>query len=460
MPPAPGTPASGIGGTPERPGFRVLAQDDDPSFFEDPSNRTRPLDGLKIIDVGDATLSLGALAHVEPEYVRNPDFGAPYPVDDGFLNFRLNVYAALSFGERLRLFGAIKSGAQVEQVGSDRASEEDVDLHMAFAELRWGDLLGGSPQDALIRIGRQELAYGSARQFSTREEPNLRRDWDAVIVRIRSGQVTAEAFAGFDVEERLGAFNNETVNDEGVWGVYATMPGPARSNFDVYYLAQHRLGEAYVQGQTDETRHLLGARYWTSGPPNEGLGLDLEAALQVGRFRTDGVGGGDVRAWTVSALVRYGWPDAALSPVITASAGANSGDEDPSDGRLQTFRPPAPPGRYFGKQNVLGPGNIAGFSISADLTPVQRLTISPEVLAAWRVRTADGIYSPGGMLVRSAAGARHFIGFEQNITLTYQVSDYLTASLLLAHFSTGEYIDDNEPSRDLLRLRAGLVFQF
>ncbi len=57
---------------------------------------------------------------------------------------------------------------------------------------------------------------------------------------------------------------------------------------------------------------------------------------------------------------RSGFAEAPWMPVVGLRLGLSSGDGDPDDDRLHSFRAPFPPGRFFDEAPPLGSGNLAG----------------------------------------------------------------------------------------------------
>jgi hypothetical protein len=418
------------------------------------------LKNIPLASSGDIRLSFSAIGYLEAEFFRDQNFGQ-FRGSDWFQNQRLNVYGDVNFGDRLRIFGALKHGDRNGFRGFVPPVERDaLDLHQAFVELRFGDALGLNVNDAFIRVGRQELHYGAGRMISIRQGPNVRLDFDGGLLRLRSQGIITDAFAAFDVSDRPGVFDNRTDTNNGVWGLYATLPMAARHNLDLYYMGDRRTLSPFVQGAFAETRHSIGARWWLPRGPSGGWSGDIEATYQFGTGTQTADGRADITAWSVSGQTSYGWPQALWSPVATMTAGLSSGDGNPLDGRLGTFRAPNPPGRYFGETTPFGPGNLVGGGVSLALSPIESFTIEPSVDLFWRADTNDGIYTPGGAIVRPAGGNNRFVGWEAGLTTRYQINPNLAVRAEAGYFFPGGYLADNPPARNVARFMLGLDFGF
>lgn len=439
-----------------------------------PSERT-PADRLRYVPLagdGGVALSFGFDGRIDYEYFEDARFGDE-PGPDGSTHMRANLHAGLSFGDRARLYGAIKFGDVAGRRFPVAPVDDDgPDLHQAFAELSFGDAFGLPVQDAFVRVGRQELHYGSGRLISVRGGPNVRSDYDGLLVRVAAGDVIADAFAVRPTEVEPGPWNNGTDQSQSLWGFYAAVPltrlwtdAPGvldRANLDLFYVGLDREESAYAfqAAPLDETRHTVGARLWTGGPPTEGWGLEIEGGVQFGKAR--GLAGrtGDIRAGYLAGNVSYGFADVPWTPVLDLRFGLSSGDGDPGDGTLGTFRAPFPPGRYFGDASPLGPGNLFGLGPGLTVRPTDTLTLGTRYEAFWRLREGDGIYSPAQVPLRPPGGGGRFVGQEIGLDLDYAVGATTTFSLSAARFFPGGALDAAPPAKPVTFLGAEIAVRF
>src|SRR4030095_11974961 len=75
-----------------------------------------------------------------------------------------------------------------------------------------------------LRVGRQELNYGSSRLISFREGPNVRLSFDGLKTILRIGEWQVDAFAVKPVRTRPGAFDDDPDPNQKFWGLYAVTP--------------------------------------------------------------------------------------------------------------------------------------------------------------------------------------------------------------------------------------------
>ncbi len=213
------------------PPFKKLRYDENYDSLRDSAQRADYLDAIKFIPLntdGSWYLTLGGEIRERYEYYHNNLWGRGPQDQDGYLLQRYMVHADAHFGDYFRVFAQFKSGLEDGRDGGPRPTDrDDFDLHQAFFDVRlpWTDT------DSLtLRAGRQELAYGSSRLVSFREEPNVRRSFDGVkaIFKVNGWQV--DLFAVKPVQTKIGVFDDSPDPEQKFWGIYAVTPvrWPAR----------------------------------------------------------------------------------------------------------------------------------------------------------------------------------------------------------------------------------------
>jgi len=445
---------------PERPRPSILRQDENWGALRDPDLRAGPLDRLKHIPLspsGEVFLHLGLDARISARVFDNEEWGA-VPGRDGAVYTRINPHAGLVVGDRARLFVALKHGQVTGRRGPIAPPERDaLDLWMGFGELGFGDLLGGTPGDALLRLGRQEYHFGAGRMISVREGPNVRASADGTHLRLKVRGWTVDGLAVRYTTTEPDIFDNRAVDGDAVQALYATGPLPGAGVLDLYLIQHDRDRSPYQQASGDEQRRTVGARWSVR---SERLTMDLEGTGQFGELRTPQATL-DIRAWSVASTVQYAYPERPWTPAVGLEFGATSGDQDASDTRLETFRAPKPPGRYFGQSNPLGPGNLVGMRVFGQARPTPELVLEAQVLGFWRPEGQDGLYSPGGTIVRGASGrGTSFVGWEPGVNLERRINANLTLGIRASYFVAGEVIEASGPGENISFLELTSTFSF
>jgi hypothetical protein len=445
-----------IAGPPARPPFAPNAQEDDWAYLADADRRTEDLDRIKHIPLGDGGASyayVGGQFRVIARIYDDENFGARPGTDDTY-HRRTMLHGGIVIEDRVRFFAELKHGGVTgEQLPLGSVEEDELDLHQAFVEGRFG-----ANRQHRVRVGRQELHYGRGLLVSVREGPNVRASHDGGLLRVQVGAWRVDAFIVQPVTSRSGAFDDRREPGARLSALYAAGKLDDGAEVDVYYFCDRRLGRQYDNASGNETRHTLGARY---GRRFLHWSFDAEAAVQLGELTEPLTGIEEsIRAWTVYGRVERKF-DGALAPAFALEGGVASGDRRRRDSTLNTFRAPQPPGRYFGNTTPLGPGNLAGFtpSISLGVAPRTRLTLQSRFF--WRLSTDDGLYSPPGFLIKRGDLSRErFVGREVGATVAHQIDRHLTVSATVARFGAGKFLRETPPGRSVGLAEAMLAYHF
>ena len=204
------------------PSYNASRYLEDYRYLKDPDRRTDFWDRLKYIPLDDAGaiyLSFGGETRQHYESIRNENWGATVKDNNGWYLQRYLFHADLHVGDRFRLFSQIQSGIETGRSAGPRGVDEDrLDLHQLFLDF---SPLPSKNKNLTIRIGRQEIIFGSRRFFNYRERPNLRLSHDAVKLMATVGQVDLTVFAGRPVQVSRDYFDNNSGNEHSFWGLYS-----------------------------------------------------------------------------------------------------------------------------------------------------------------------------------------------------------------------------------------------
>ena len=173
---------SRAGDAPLHPQFKLSRQDEDWSVLRDPALRTDAFDIVKFIPLnrdGSSWLTLGGEVRQRYEYFDNFNWGKGPQDDNGYMLQRYLIHADAHIGENFRVFTQFKSGLEDGRNGGPRPTDRDeFDVHQLFADVR----VPFDEKDSLtLRVGRQELSFGTQRLVSVRESPNVRQSFDGAL---------------------------------------------------------------------------------------------------------------------------------------------------------------------------------------------------------------------------------------------------------------------------------------
>ena len=176
---------------------------------------------------------------------------------NGYWLQRYMFHVDTRVSRRLRLYGELKSGIEVGRAGGPRPPDEDqLDVHQGFIDVSFGPLT--------VRVGRQELAFGSQRLVAVREGPNMRQTFDAVDLVVVRGRWRVDGLGAGYVSTEDGLFDDSAHTGRSLWGVYAvrSLDQADTKGMDLYYLGYRRTKATFDQGKGREVRHSWGARLW------------------------------------------------------------------------------------------------------------------------------------------------------------------------------------------------------
>jgi hypothetical protein len=332
--------------------------------------------------------------------------------------------------------------------------EKKLDFEAAFLEV--GTDTGKNW--IVLRLGRQELNYGSGRLVSVREGPTVRQSFDGVKVRSKAGVWKIDAFAVRPDLDKPGFFDNIPDPHTEFWGIYGTRPLRRQVSFDSYYLGEDRKAATFERGTATELRHSVAARLWRPVATKEsGLDFDYEGVFQFGSFGSD-----NVRAWTLASDTGYSLTRLPLKPRFSVKADISSGD-DPRSHTLGTFYPVFPLGNYFGVLADTGPGPVNFIDVHPRIqaTLPKGVTVSTDLVVQWRENLNDGVYAvPGFLLVPSNGSTARFVGYRPGVEARWQVDRHMWVQADYGVFFSGQFLKDASPGRNLKYTELWVGYKF
>lgn len=436
--------------------YNLLRENDDWSFLADPSQRSDFWDPIKYIPLGCEAcyLSLGGEIREAFERVGNDNWGKQ-PYSNAFLLQRYMLHSDWHLGKRFRVFVQLKNGLEDFRAGGPRPIDEKrLDFEAAFLEV--GDT--HKKNWAVLRVGRQELNYGSGRLVSVREGPNVRQSFDGVKIRSKAGAWNVDAWAVRPDLDKLGFFDNAPDHTTAFWGVYATRPLRRGVGYDLYYLGLDRKDATFERGTAAELRHTAGARLWRPIATQEpGADFDYEGVVQFGTFGSD-----DIRAWTLASDTGYSLTTMPLRPRFSIKADVSSGD-NPGSPTLGTFNPIYPIGNYFGVLADTGPGPVNFIDVHPRIQTQlgHGVSVSTDLIVQWRENLNDGVYAVPGFLLVPADGSRaRFVGYRPGAEVRWQIDRHAYLQADYGIFYAGQFLKEASPGRNInyLELWAGYKF--
>lgn len=428
--------------------YKTIPAEEDWSFLTDPALGGDFWDPIKHISLRngmkDWYVSIGGQIREERERVVNDNWGRQ-PYHNRYLLERYMLHLDGHYGRHIRTFVDFESGICTGRIGGPRPIDEKrLDLASAFLEIGTGP---GEDSD-LVRVGRQELRYGSGRLIDVREGPNVRLSFAGAVGKERLKTWRIDEIAVRPLADNSGFFDNTPIHGESLWGVYATHTLPRRFGVDLYYLGLDRDKAVYERGVGHETRHSVGARLFRPVALDvPAWDFDFEGVEQFGTFASAGI-----EAWTFASDTGYRIPTIPLKPRLSLKADVASGDT-PGSKTMGSFNPLFPTGYFFGVLADTGPGPINFMDlhpkIETDLT--HGIRWSADWVFQWRENINDGVYNIPGFLIAAANGSRsRYVGDRPGTELHWQATRHLWLQADYGIFHAGRFLKEAGPGKNLV----------
>jgi len=339
--------------------------------------------------------------------------------------------------------------------------EADVaELHQAYVTL------GNHENFPLsVKAGRQEMSYGEERLVGAFGWNNLGRTFDAVKMRWQNEWFGADIFTGRPVIPQDGVF--DVSNDYDYFsGIYANVNRVTRHTLELYFFARNASPEAIVAVPSPQFPQPSARDIYTLGTrlkskPGEFGGWDytIEGAYQFGNFQDLRLGVASARldqsAYMFIAQGGYTFADAWGAPRIGLEYCYSSGDDDPADGKHETFDNLFPTNhKFYGYMDFCSLQNLQDVRASFTIKPVKSVGVAVEAHAFWLASTSDNFYNVAGNPrggVASTAGNGYginplygaFLGTEIDIVVSWALTRFAAAEIGYGHFFTGDYIESS-----------------
>ncbi len=373
---------------------------------------------------------------IRPEYQNNKtDMRGGADDDDVYYLQRLRLGAVLKPTKDIRAVAVIQDSRMWGEEASTTSNEKNLDLHEGYVEVR--DIL---VEGLGFQAGRMELKYGAERQVGPLGWSNVGRAFDgARLFYHRPRLIQVDAFATIVKDQgRKGGANTD------FFGLYARSDYLSFLDIEAYgFFLYNDMPGAVEKVAT------MGAR--VVARPVEGLTLEGEAALQLGRSRQagqmrPGTNEHIATAYFAEALYRI---DVPASPTLGVFFYSASGDADPTDGRNVAYKVLFPTGHA-----MLGYMDLFQWTGNLDLGPTIRLA----PLDNLSLRLDYHLFflsSNGGVLANTLGGTAEFpanegrfLGHEMDLVVRFKAVEPLTLEAGYSFFKPGKVMGKGRVVRE------------
>lgn len=404
-------------------------------YLDDPKNTNHDFfDPLKRIHIGDHWLfSTGGQA-----WIRNMNEGNSRLTEENntYTVNRVRAYGDLWYEDKFRLYtefiSADITGYELPPFPTDVNKADFLNL---FMDVKLGDVEG---KPVYVRVGRQEMLFGSQRLISTLDWANTRRtfqgvsafrqgeDWDVTAFWVRPVIPEANKLDSWD----------EKQNFAGVWTTYRPEKGQA---LDFYYLYLDNENRIAQQGivRAPFQAHTLGTRY--VGDKNNVL-WDGEIALQLGER-----GNESIVAGMATAGAGYHFDQLPMNPTFWLYYDYASGDSSPNSGNYNTFNQLYPFGHYYlGWADLVGRQNIQDLNAHLFLYPTNWMTLWFQAHHFWLAESEDALYNAAGNAYRRSpnGSAGRDVGTELDFTANFHLTKHADLMVGYSKLFGGSFLEN------------------
>ncbi len=411
------------------------------AYLDDPKNTEHDFfDPLKRVHIGDNWLfTTGGEFRTRYESAYNDRLGRR---DNTYNLTRTRVYTDLWYRDDFRVFAEyIGAWSAFQDLAPLPIDQQKAGIQNLFVDVKLADL-GGDP--AYVRLGRQELLFGSQRLISTLDWANTRRTFQGARVFRQTEKFDFDAFWVQPVipnsnrpssQQDANRFNSVDNNQNfvGAWATYRPQKGQA---IDAYYLMLDNTNRFAQLGipRGNFTRHTVGGRY----AGNEGNVLfDSETAFQFGSQN-----GRDVFAAMTTQGLGYNFKDAAWNPTVWAYYDYASGG-GATRGTAHTFNQLFPFGHnYLGWIDQVGRQNIHDLNFHLYLYPTKWVTAWTQFHSFWLADKTYALYNAGGNAIRRDATGRagSHVGEEVDFVLNFHLSKHADVLTGYSYLFGGDFL--------------------
>jgi len=416
--------------------FMLLRFDEDYTHLADSGrNLYNRLKHSQISSSGPVILSIGGEIRSEWALKEDENWIANQGFNYSFLQ-RYSLHAGVRSGDNFRFFAQLNSSLENgSKYAVSTLDEDKLELQDLFIDY---DFSSTPAQQLLLRIGRQELDYGSGRLISVRDGNNSRQYFTGLKFSYNKPKVRIDAFVLATDRTNPGLFDNQTKLQGNLWGAYSDIRSAQTGNFDFYYLGAMREQSRFEAGTDREVRHTVAIRHWKD---DKLFMYNIETAYQFGKF-----GQNQISAWTLAIELRYRFNGVKFTPTVNLRNDYISGDKNALDKKLNSFNPLYPKGGYFGFNPLIGPSNLIDIHPYLTLNFTDRFLFQIDLVYNWRYSLQDGIFHPGGSFnIAGSNSIARYIGTTYLLSADYRINNHFSLSAGYQYFRVGGFIKDVVP---------------
>lgn len=356
--------------------------------------------------------------------------------DNTYDLYRARVFADMMITNRFRLYAEFISGLSPDYRLPPLITDRNyADLLNLFAE---ANLFSIDDTPVWLRVGRQELLYGSQRLISPLDWADTRRTFQGIKAYWHREKDFLDAFCVQPVipdKSRFDSVDNNIVFS----GLWYTHRFSKEQSLDLYYLMLDDTTPAFT-GQYNvkggRNVNTWGARY--AGIKNSWM-WDFEGMVQAGSYSNQSL---FARAFTMGG--GYDFKDAWGTPQLWMYYDYASGDHTPGQGNVHTtFEQLFPFGHYyFGWLDLVGRRNINDINAVCTVFPTKWMFAQLQVHNFYLDSSRDALYAANGVAIRQdkTGKAGSHVGQELDFIVNFHLSNHSDLLFDYSYLFAGSFL--------------------
>jgi Alginate export len=435
--------------------------DNDFSYLSDPDHDW--LLGEELKDLSADELSLlpeGALVSLGGElryrYMDESNRLRPGgPARANYQHWRWRQYADLKLDDSLRFYAELIDASMFGNTLSVTGIDVNRwDLQNLFVDVKIAER---DEKPVYVRIGRQELLYGSQRLISPLDWANTRRNFEGIKLFSRGETWDLDAFATRTLNTAIpgdgpvARFDNsfDSPNQNHTFsGAWLTYKGVKDQTWDLYWIWDWNRQQLAPRPRfPGGNRHTVGTRWLRNFPvtsegetPDYIWHADVEGGYQFGDdfgknvsagFFTGGLGNTmQSLPWEPSLWVYYDW--------ASGSRNLNSGESNTFHQHYGLVH------AYIGQIDNVARQNISDINAKFSVKPVKQVVLETQYHHINLARDSDVLYNITGAPVGQPNSGWH-AGDELDLVATYTLNPNFSVQAGYFWFWYGSFIQNNAP---------------
>ncbi len=401
-----------------------------------------------------STISIGGELREQLQYYRNINFGDVPPTFGKTTTWqlwqRLMVHANIGVSKNFRVFTQLGSTHRFINPNplTPEIEQNDLSLQQAFIDFK-------NKSNLLLRIGRQELSYGSHRLITFREGPNTRLSFDGALLKYMSGKRRIELLAISPVISKNGVFDDQAFKDW-IAGVYVSETFiPKWLNADYYAINFNSKRRQYNFIAGKENRQIAGIRLFSDKPV---LNYELEASYQFGKFNNLYIKAFGIAFDVNHKLIPY------KNIFVGVAGNYLTGDRNKDDRQLNTYNLLFSKPQY-GLAAPIGATNMITANPYVKFNPNRNINIYTGINFMWRQSNQDGTYSPGAIQMRPRPEAlfksdENHVGTLWVLETAFMLNKHVIFAVDASYFAAGNYVKETGKGKDITYLSFKVNYKF